>query len=112
MAENCTPNKYQEDCCVICQLGFECEKPVTVARKGILTLIKYSEEHERNELTEYLSRCLNSTPNKSVLVHKNCRRDFTRTHSNIEHDNAPSAKKLSLVYHHLIGKRNVCFVER
>jgi len=88
MAENYTPNKY---CCVICQLGFECEKPVTVARKGILTL-KYSEEHGRNELTECLSRCLNSTPNKIVLVHKNCRRDFTRTRSNIEHDNAPSAK--------------------
>jgi len=98
MAENCTPNKYQEDCCVICQLGFVREKPVTVARKGILTLIKCSEEHGRNELTESLSRCLNSTPNKSVLVHKNCHRDFTRTHSNIDHDNAPSAKKTEIWY--------------
>jgi len=43
--QNCTPNKYQEDRGVICLLGFECEKPVTVARKGILILMKCSEEH-------------------------------------------------------------------
>ena len=56
MVENCTANKFQEDCCVICQLGFEGEKPVTVARKGTFTLIKYSEEHGEYEHKEYLIR--------------------------------------------------------
>ena len=41
MAEKCaTSSKIQEDCCVICQLGFEGEKSVTVTSKVILTLIK------------------------------------------------------------------------
>ena len=94
MVENCTTNKFQEDCCVICQLGFEGEKPVTVAGKGTFTLIKYSEEHGEYELKEYLTRCINSAQSRSVLVHKSCRRDFTRTYSSVEHENAPSAKKL------------------
>ena len=55
MVENYTANnKFQEDYCVICQLGFEGKKPVTVTSKGILTLIKYSEEHGENDLREYL----------------------------------------------------------
>ena len=55
MVENCTASsKFQEDCCVICQLDFEGEKSVTVTSKGILTLIKYSEEHGVNDLREYL----------------------------------------------------------
>ena len=36
-------NQFQKDCCVICKLGFKDEKGITVSRKGILTIIKYSE---------------------------------------------------------------------
>ena len=96
MVENCTASsKFQEDCCVICQLSFEGEKSVTVTSKGILTLIKYSEEHGVNDLREYLTRYPNSAPSKGVLVHENCRNDFTRrSHGSVQHGNAPSAKKL------------------
>ena len=33
-------NQFQEDCCVICKLGFKDEKGITVSRKGILTIVK------------------------------------------------------------------------
>ena len=36
-------NQFQEDCCVICKLGFKDDKAITVSRKGILTIIEYSE---------------------------------------------------------------------
>ena len=48
MVENCTANsKFHEDCFVIYQFDFEGEKLITVANKGILTLIKYSESMEK-----------------------------------------------------------------
>ena len=75
MVENCTASsKFQEDCCVICQLSFEGEKSVTVTSKSTLTLIKYSEEHGVNDLREYLTRFLNSAHSmrKSVLIHESC----------------------------------------
>ena len=105
-------NKFKEECCVICNLGFEDEKPVAVAKKGMLTLIKCSEEHGENDLREHLTRCINSKLNKSVLVHKNCRRDFTRrSNSSAEHDIIPSPKKLrSIVYHHSTGNETVYLV--
>ena len=114
MVENYTANsKFQEDCCVICKLGFEGKKPVTVTSKGILTLIKYSEEHGENDLREYLTRCLNPPHTKSVLVHENCRKDFTkRSHSSVQHDNAPSAKKLRSSLPPFNWKKNVSFVAR
>ena len=78
----------------------------------MLTLIKCSEEHEENDLREHLTRCINSKLNKSVLVHKNCQRDFTRrSNSSAEHDIIPSPKKLrSIVYHHSTGNETVYLV--
>ena len=40
MAEENSPdcghfNQFEEDCCVICKLGFMDEKAITVTRKGI-----------------------------------------------------------------------------
>ena len=37
---------------------------------------------------------MNSAQSRSVLVHKSCRRNFTRTYSSVKHENALSAKKL------------------
>ncbi len=64
----------QEDCCVICNLGFENEKAVCVSHKGILTLINFSEKRGRLDLVTYLTENMNK---KMVLVHKECRRNFT-----------------------------------
>ena len=70
-------NQFKEDCCVICKQGFKDEKAITVTRKGISTIIEYSEKHGWLELGTYLDECISVTPIKTVLVHKKCRRDFT-----------------------------------
>ena len=43
-----------EHCYIICKKGFEKEKPVVVSRKGVLTLLRFSEKHGRLELAGYL----------------------------------------------------------
>jgi len=53
-------NKFKEECCVIYNLGFEDDKPVAVAKKGMLTLIKCSEEHGEYDRREHLTRYINS----------------------------------------------------
>ena len=40
-------NSFQRGCCVICKQGFEDENPVAVSKKGVLTLISFSEKHGR-----------------------------------------------------------------
>ena len=63
MAEENNPecdhfNHFQENCCVICKLGFKYEKAITVSRKGILTIIKYCEKRGWLELGTYLTECI------------------------------------------------------
>ena len=90
---------FLEDSCVICKLGFHNEKPVKVTEKGMLSLISYSEKRGKPELYTYLTECVSKTPIGTVLVHQNCRRDFTdpkrgvRMCSNAE-DQLPSSKRL------------------
>ena len=55
-------NQFLEDCCVNCKLGFKDEKASTVSRKGILTIIKYSEKRGWLELDTYLTECISVTP--------------------------------------------------
>ena len=70
-------NPFKKDCCVICKQGFEDENPVTVSKKGVLTLISFSEKRGRVDLTTYLNECIRTAPIDTVLVHKTCRRNFT-----------------------------------
>ena len=89
MAEEHSPdcghfNQFEEDCCVICKLGYNDEKPITVTRKGILTIIGYSKQHGWLELDAYLAECISVTPVRTVLIHKKCRRDFTDQNRGVE----------------------------
>jgi len=42
-------------CCIICKLGFDSTEPGHVTEKGLLTLLSYSEKHERKDLCAYLN---------------------------------------------------------
>ena len=64
-------SKFQEDCCIIYKLGFTNDKPVTVSRKGILSLISCSESRGCSELHAYLTESINKTPIGKFLVHEN-----------------------------------------
>jgi hypothetical protein len=66
-------SSFEEDCCVICKLGFENDKATTVSEKGMMSLICFSEERGCSELHAHLTECVNNTPIGKVLVHKNCR---------------------------------------
>ena len=91
--------QLQENCCVICKLGFTNDRPLKVSKKGILSLISCSESRGCSELHAYLTESINKTPIDKILVHKNCRRDFTN-HKRIIHcndtkdDQFPQAKRL------------------
>ena len=63
--------------CAVCTKGFEKEKAVTASRKGALTLLRYGKEHGRLELATYYNGIITMTPMRTILVHKNCQRDFT-----------------------------------
>ena len=77
MAERHLASAFKKDCCVICKLGFENVEPVHVTKKGILTLINYSDKHGRDDLHTYLNQFISTDPVEAVLVHPNCYRDFT-----------------------------------
>ena len=91
-------SNIQEDCCVICNQGFEDEIAVRVSHKGILTLINFSEKHGQLDLMTYLTEIINKTPQKTVLVHKKCRRNFTDLkrgfNNRVTDAEAPCAKRL------------------
>ena len=92
-------NIEDENCCVICKGTFsENEKSVTVSKKGLLTLISYSEKRELLDLTEYLNERNSTSPIGKVLVHAKCRRDFTDKKrlfsSSSSSTEEPAAKKL------------------
>ena len=59
-----------------CKLSFDSSEPVHVTKKGALTLLSYSEKHEREDLIAHLNHCINTNCFESILVHP-CRRDFT-----------------------------------
>ena len=58
-------SNIQEDCCAICNLGFEDEVAVHVSHTGILTLINFSEKRDRLDLMTYLNEIINKTPPKN-----------------------------------------------
>lgn len=90
---------FKKDCCVLCKLSFDNENPVHVTKKGIFTLISYSEKRGRHDLLSYLNQCVSTNPVEVVLVHPKCRRDFTDQkrlglHSEIVDGELPRAKRL------------------
>ena len=66
----------QDITCTICCQGFSSDEPsVRVSNKGLNTLVQFAELHSNFALKDHFTRKLEqSIP---VLVHKNCRRDFT-----------------------------------
>ncbi len=88
-----------QDCCICCKLGFDSTEPVHVTKKGVLTLLSYSEKHEREDLYAYLNHCVNTNCFESILVHQSCRRDFTNPKRHVisaQHSavDIPSSKRL------------------
>jgi len=77
MAEKHLVGEFKKDHCVICKLGFENEESVHVTKKGITAIINCCEKHGRGDLYAYLNGCKNADPVETVLVHSNCRRNFT-----------------------------------
>ena len=57
--------------------SFEDEEPIPVSRKGVVTIINFSEKRGKLDLMSYLTECISKTPMKKVLAHKKCCRDFT-----------------------------------
>ncbi len=66
-----------EENCIICQKGFETERSIKVSEKGLQSLILYSEKHGKLNLHKYLKEFMSVVPNRKLLVHGKCRRDFT-----------------------------------
>ena len=98
-SESAAASHFQLDCCVICKEGFCNDKPTTVSEKGIMTLIRFSEERGCSELHAHLTECVKKTPTQAVFVHKDYRRDFTNRRRPVccnvsENDQLPPAKKL------------------
>ena len=67
--------QYHEDNCVIC-VDPEVDEKLVRVRKGIDTLIEYSQKRNRITLHEYLCRRKSELQPKKVFVHESCRRDF------------------------------------
>ena len=93
-------SSFQEDCCVICKKRFCNHKPTTVSGKGIMTLIRFSEECGCSELHAHLNECVKKTSTQAVFVHKDCRRDFINQRRSVccnvsENDQQLPAKKLA-----------------
>ena len=74
MEEEKAETEFKKENCVICLKEFSAENPPTkVGERGLSTLIDFSERRNRTTLKQYL----NKLQKEEVLVHKNCRRDFT-----------------------------------
>ena len=88
---------FRDDQCVICTLGFENERSITVTEKGMSNLISYSEKRGKSDLHTYLTECISKSPIGTVLVNPNCRRDFTDPKRGLRRNAdgpIPSAKKM------------------
>lgn len=99
MAEGHLASAFKKDHCVICKLNFENEEPVHVTKKGMLTIIECCEKHGKDDLYTYLNECISTNPVETVLVHSDCRRNFTDKkrpgfQSPVVADEIPSAKRL------------------
>jgi hypothetical protein len=46
-------SSFEEECCVVCKLGFHNETPTTVSEKGMKSLISFSKERRCFELHNY-----------------------------------------------------------
>ena len=57
-------------------VGFENKQPVRVSKKGMLTIMECCEQHGRDDLYTYLTEYQSANP-VAVLVHSDCRRNFT-----------------------------------
>ena len=77
MTEGHLATAFKKDHCVICKLNFENEEPVHVTKKGILTIMECCEKHGKDDLYTYLNECISTNPIETVLVHSDCRRNFT-----------------------------------
>jgi len=62
---------FKVDNCVICKRDFKNDKA------AVTGMISFSKEHRHLVLYFHLSECINKKPIGKVLVHKNCRRDYT-----------------------------------
>ena len=62
--------------CVICKLQIGENAPANVLfKKGLETMIRVSEERDKQDIHDYLVEMKES--NQEVKVHHNCRRKFT-----------------------------------
>lgn len=107
-------SSFDEECCVVCKLGFHNETPTTVSEKGIKSLISFSKERRCFELHAHLTECINSMPLRKVLVHKNCRRDFTNKRrsvrlSSTDGNEVPQPKRLRSSISSFNWKENCIF---
>ena len=55
---------FSENCCVICNAGFDNGHLVIVSKKGVLTLIEFCELRGKLDLGAYLKECIR----KQLLV--------------------------------------------
>ena len=86
---------FEVDSCVICKQGFTNDKAVTVTERGMLNLISFSKEHGHLLLDSHLRECISKKPIGQVLVHKNCRRDYTNPkRATSLRDEPPQPKRL------------------
>lgn len=93
MAEGNLSSCFCEEHCVICCQGFKTESSIKVSQKGLMTLISYSEKRGKTDLCNYLTKCMKTTPERKVLVHTKCRRDFTDAKRVIRKDPSPGPSK-------------------
>lgn len=61
--------------CVICLKKCLSSEKVVVSLKGLNTVLHYCKLRERPDLESYVAKCMEK--NEEVLVHKDCRRNFT-----------------------------------
>ncbi len=101
MAEEVDPGGmlgFEENSCVICRQAFGNDKAITVAEKGMKSLISFSKQHGDSLLYDHLTECISKIPVGKVLVHQACRRDYTNKRRaswlSSEKEKPPEAKRL------------------
>ena len=101
--------------CVVCGGRFENDDGMSIGRRGIETVLRFSETRGDDELYEYLSVKLESTPVGRVRVHGNCRKQYTdqRKMKSADHEESPTLKSLRSTMSVAFGwKMIVCYVQR
>ena len=67
---------FNQELCAICQNINEDDQLIQMCLKGLNTLIEYCGIRKHEDLENYLKE-QEASERQHVLVHKNCRRDFT-----------------------------------